>query len=264
MTRDSAVVETAAELLDARIGLKSEPSFRPRLVRALRDLADARHVDRAGLVAALASDSSLLDHLVDRVTVQESAFFRHPEQFESIRCDVLPLIHEPVRAWSAACANGQEAYSLAMLLAESCGSGSCGAGSILASDISRSALRRTAIARYSNREMAGVSADRRVQHFTTDGDTWRLNQGLRDMVRVEQHNLLDPVPPEVAECQLVLCRNVLIYFNRQLQDRALGLFHESLSHRGILGLGSKESIDFSAYANHFDVLDRPERLFRKK
>ena len=66
-----------------------------------------------------------------------------------------------------------------------------------------------------------------------------------------------------AETHLVSCRNVLIYFNRQLQDRALGLFHESLCHRGVLGLGSKESIDFSGYANRFDTLARVERIYRK-
>lgn len=67
-----------------------------------------------------------------------------------------------------------------------------------------------------------------------------------------------------AETQLVSCRNVLIYFNRELQDRALGLFHESLSHRGFLGLGSKESIDFSGYSDRFDTHARAERIYRKK
>lgn len=66
-----------------------------------------------------------------------------------------------------------------------------------------------------------------------------------------------------SETHLVCCRNVLIYFNKTLQSRALGLFHESLFHRGFLTLGSKESLDFSAYANHFLPLSKPERLFRK-
>ena len=66
-----------------------------------------------------------------------------------------------------------------------------------------------------------------------------------------------------AETHLVSCRNVLIYFNRARQDRALGLFHESLCHRGFLGLGAKESIDFSAYADRFDDLVRSERIYRK-
>jgi chemotaxis protein methyltransferase CheR len=66
-----------------------------------------------------------------------------------------------------------------------------------------------------------------------------------------------------SETNLISCRNVMIYFNRRLQDRVLGLFHESLCHRGFLGLGSKESIDFSRYAKSFDVLAKRERLFRK-
>ena len=66
-----------------------------------------------------------------------------------------------------------------------------------------------------------------------------------------------------AETQLVSCRNVLIYFNKQLQDRALGLFHESLSHRGFLGLGTKETLEFSAHARRFEVVSRAERLYRR-
>jgi chemotaxis protein methyltransferase CheR len=66
-----------------------------------------------------------------------------------------------------------------------------------------------------------------------------------------------------AETHFISCRNVMIYFNRRLQDRVLGLFHESLCHRGFLGLGSKESIDFSSHAQRFDVLSRRERLYRK-
>jgi chemotaxis protein methyltransferase CheR len=67
-----------------------------------------------------------------------------------------------------------------------------------------------------------------------------------------------------SETQFISCRNVLIYFNRALQDRALGLFHDSLCRRGFLGLGSKESLDFSAWADRFDVVERRERLFRKR
>jgi chemotaxis protein methyltransferase CheR len=67
-----------------------------------------------------------------------------------------------------------------------------------------------------------------------------------------------------SETQLVSCRNVLIYFNRSLQDRALGLFHESLTHRGFLGLGTKETLDFSAYADRFEPESRPDRLYRRK
>ena len=88
-----------------------------------------------------------------------------------------------------------------------------------------------------------------------------FDKTLRENVTFADHSLAtDSV---FAETHLVSCRNVLIYFNRQLQDRALGLFHESLCHRGFLGLGAKESIDFSAYAERFEVLSRAERVYRK-
>ncbi len=84
---------------------------------------------------------------------------------------------------------------------------------------------------------------------------------LRENVTFADHSLAtDSV---FSETQLISCRNVLIYFNKQLQDRALGLFHDSLCRRGFLGLGSKESLDFSAYAGAFEGLNRQERVFRK-
>src|SRR5205085_11543477 len=88
-----------------------------------------------------------------------------------------------------------------------------------------------------------------------------FDRKLRDSITFADHSLATDAV--FSETQLVSCRNVLIYFNRELQDRALGLFHESLSHRGFLGLGAKESIDFSNHARSFDVLSRAERLYRK-
>ena len=89
-----------------------------------------------------------------------------------------------------------------------------------------------------------------------------FDRGLREAITFADHSLAtDSV---FSETQFVSCRNVLIYFNRALQDRALGLFHESLSHRGFLGLGSKETLDFSAYADRFDVVSRRERIYQRK
>ena len=88
-----------------------------------------------------------------------------------------------------------------------------------------------------------------------------FDSSLRDNVTFADHSLAtDSV---FSETQLVSCRNVLIYFNKGLQDRAFGLFHESLCHRGFLMLGSKETVDFSAYSSRFDTLTRPERIYRK-
>jgi chemotaxis protein methyltransferase CheR len=98
-------------------------------------------------------------------------------------------------------------------------------------------------------------------YYTAAYDAARFDPSLCAQVIFADHSLAtDSV---FAQTQFISCRNVLIYFNRALQDRALGLFHESLSYRGFLGLGAKESIEFSSYANRFDVLAPSERLYRK-
>lgn len=99
-------------------------------------------------------------------------------------------------------------------------------------------------------------------YYSAAYDRVLFDKSLRANVTFADHSLAtDSV---FAETHLVSCRNVLIYFNRDLQDRALGLFHDSLCHRGFLGLGSKESLDFSAYARQFEAVSRPERIFRKR
>ena len=98
-------------------------------------------------------------------------------------------------------------------------------------------------------------------YYTAAYDGALFDKSLIANVTFADHSLAtDSV---FSETQLVSCRNVLIYFNKNLQNRALGLFHESLSHRGFLGLGSKESLDFSAYASHFEPVVKQERLFRR-
>ena len=231
------VEHEVARLLDERIGLKSNLSFRPRLTRALRDLAIARNIDDGQLGRALLADASLLDDLLDRITVQESGFFRHPEQFEAIARLLMPAIDGPLRAWSAASANGQEAYSLAMLFAEA-----DRPGSVLASDVSQAARRRTADGRYADREMRGVSADRRRRHFSGDGDSWLAKQPLRDMVVAQRHNLIDTIPPHVATCQIVMCRNVLIYFGEPHARLFLDRLADVMAPNAHLFLGGAETM----------------------
>ena len=99
------------------------------------------------------------------------------------------------------------------------------------------------------------------EYYTAAYGNAIIDSSLRENVTFADHSLAtDSV---FSETQLVSCRNVLIYFNKALQDRALGLFHESLCHRGFPVLGSKESLDFSAYSERFEALVRPERIYRK-
>lgn len=203
-----AVVDRVSDLLHRRIGLRPEPDLRGRLRRCLRDAALGRGQDLSTYLDTLMADGEALQGLVNSVTVQETAFFRHPGQFELLVRQILPGLNPPVTFWSAACANGQEAFSLAMLLEED------GiAGRVIASDLSTDALKRTKTARYRARELSGLSADRIAAHLSRDGDEWLINDTIRRRVSTLQHNLLRPIPHEVRGCQVIFCRNVLIYLS---------------------------------------------------
>ena len=184
----------------------------------------------------VATDGSAFDDLLNRITVQETSFFRHPDQFATLVEDLLPSIRPPVRFWSAGCANGQEAFSLAMILEERGID-----GSVVATDLSMAALRRTAAARYSRRELSGLSPQRVARHLRSAGAGWEIASSVRNRVTVLRHNLLEPLPPDVRSCQVVFCRNVLIYISHVQARRFLDRVADSVTPVALF-LGSAEAI----------------------
>lgn len=207
--------------------------------------------------------------LLDFLTVQVSELFRDPGYFDSLRRHVVPLLrtYPSIRIWVAGCSSGEEAYSMAILLQEE---GLLERSLIYATDINTEALRRAREGVYPAERMALFHDNYRKSGATgsfSDYVTAAYGQGmfgkeLKKQIVFSEHNLAsDQV---FAEVQLVSCRNVLIYFEPALQDRALGLFREALCHRGFLGLGAKESLRFSAHGDAFDVLSAEHRLFRKR
>lgn len=231
------VVDTVAELLNIRIGLRPDPTLRGRLRRAIRDEALRHGQDPTEYVESLVADGGVLQGLMNQVTVQETAFFRHPEHFDVLVHDLLPEIAPPVRIWSAACSNGQEACSLAMLLEEVDVD-----GTVVATDLSTAALERTSVARYSRRELSGVSDERLERHFSRDGDHWQVNTSVRGRVTTLHHNLLDPLPPEVLGCRVVFCRNVLIYLSPDQVRLLLDRIADDLGPSTTLFVGAAETI----------------------
>lgn len=201
-------VTRIATLLHDEIGLPVGPSSSSRLHRCVRDGAAARRLT----VAAYADEIMLRDaawqDLLNRVTVQETAFFRHPEQFDVLTRVVFPDLRPPVRIWSAGCANGQEAFTLAMLLDEHGLD-----GSVLATDVSTAALERTSVGRYSARELRGLSPDRIGRYLMPAGHEWKVDDQLRDRVTTARHNLVDSLPPQAGSFQVIFCRNILIYLS---------------------------------------------------
>jgi chemotaxis protein methyltransferase CheR len=142
-----------------------------------------------------------------------------------------------VRIWSAGCANGQEAFSLAMLLQEQ-GVDGC----VIATDLSTAALQRTTAARYTSRELSGLSPDRIASHMARTGDSWEVNKPTRDRVSTLHYNLLDRLPPEIRSCQVVFCRNVLIYLSPEHARALLDRIADTLLPAISLFLGAAETI----------------------
>jgi chemotaxis protein methyltransferase CheR len=233
----AAAVDRLVALLHTRIGLRADPGLPGRLRRAIRDGALHSAQDYASYVDTVAASNESLQILLNRITVQETAFFRHPQHFDVLARDVLPTLTQPVKIWSAACSNGQEAYSLAMLMKEQGIS-----GSVVATDLSTAALKRTTDARYSGRELSGLSPARMSAHLTQSGDGWEINRSLRDRVTTFRHNLIDPLPPAVASAQVILCRNVLIYLSPEHARAFLDRVADNYPPQTTLFLGAAETI----------------------
>lgn len=201
--------------------------------------------------------NGLRNAVIDAITVKETRFFRDHAYFDALRHHILPACasvlaesrkaRHRVRIWSAATATGQEAYSLAILVREfietNAGSGlKEGQFSILASDISAKAIESAKAGQYSKSEVhRGLSESRLHQHFDRRGERWSVDESLRRLVQFRTFNLLKPTT-EVGPFDLILCRNVLIYFDEAIRRRICRGLYTVLHDGGWLVLGSAESI----------------------
>ena len=193
----------------------------------------------ADYLVTLAADGDAFQRLLNRITVQETSFFRDSDVFEAVASGVVPELTGPVVAWSAGCSNGQEAYSLAMVFRESGRQD----WTVLGTDISTEALARARAGIYSERDLSGVSEERRSMHMRRWGTGWQFVPEIRERVRFQHHNLNDPhVPVLRGVCQLIVCRNVLIYFTPSDLLRVIGRFASAIRNDGYLVLGASESL----------------------
>jgi chemotaxis protein methyltransferase CheR len=217
----------------------------------------------------LINEPGFFGSLLNFLTVPVSEMFRDPGYFRAIREQVVPLLrtYPSIKVWVAGCSTGEEVYSLAILLHEE---GLLERTLIYATDINPQSLEKAQAGVYDvDRIAAFTDSHQRSGGHSSLSDYYVAAYGravfdksLRRRVVFSDHSLAtDSV---FAEVQLVSCRNVLIYFNRELQDRALRLFREALCRKGFLGIGSKESIRFSSEVGAFDDFVRVERIFRKR
>jgi chemotaxis protein methyltransferase CheR len=268
---DSAAIEL--RLLMEAIYLRYSYDFRDyagasqkrRVLHALHQL-DCPSISE--LQARVLRDPDTFMQLLQYLTIPTSEMFRDPGYFAALRRQVVPHLHTypSLKIWIAGCSTGEELYSMAILLREE---GLLERSIIYATDINPVSLERARKGVFPLDRMRAYTANYQQaggraafsDYYTAAYGGALFDRSLVENVSFADHSLAtDSV---FSETHLVSCRNVLIYFNRKLQDRAIGLFHESLCYRGFLGLGSKESLDFSSWSEGFDALVRSERLFRK-
>jgi chemotaxis protein methyltransferase CheR len=213
-------------------------------------------------------DPAAFAQLLQYLTIPVTEMFRDPEYYAAVRTQVVPFLrtYPSLKIWVAGCSTGEEVYSLAILLHEE---GLLERSLVYATDInpeSLDAARRGVfpldrMRLYTENYQKAGGTRAFSDYYTAAYGGARFDRALVENVTFADHSLAtDSV---FSETHFISCRNVMIYFNRRLQDRVLGLFHESLCHRGFLGMGSKESIEFSRYAERFEPLAKRERVFRK-
>ena len=216
----------------------------------------------------LLRDPAVFADLMGFLTIQVSEMFRDPAYFRALRELVVPHLktYPSLKIWIAGCANGEEFYSLAILFREE---GLEDRTIFYCTDISPAALEKAEAGIYDLDRIAQFSENHRLSggkrslsdYYTAAYGAAMFDKSLRRRAVFAEHNLAsDQV---FAEVQLVSSRNVLIYFDRDLQDRALGLFGESLVRGGFLGLGAKESLRFSRYSDGFADFNEAEKIYRR-
>ena len=214
-------------------------------------------------------EPALFPVVLDYLTVQVSDMFRDPAYFRALREHVVPVLrtYPSLKVWVAGCSSGEEVYSIAILLHET---GLLERSLIYGTDINAHALERARAGVYDvervhdfteNHRLSGASQSLSAYYTAAYGKI-SFDKLFRPHVVFADHSLAtDNV---FSEMQLVSCRNVLIYFKRTLQDRAIGLFHEALCHRGFLGIGANESLRFSGFAEDFDEFIGGQRVYRRR
>jgi len=237
--------------------------------RLLNRLAASELISISEMQHKVLHEPDFFEIILRDLSINVTEMFRDPGFYLALRRDVLPILktYPFFKVWHAGCSTGEEVYSFAVLLKEE---GIYDRAQIYATDFNRDVL-----------EIAkkGIYPIDRIKEFTANyqaaggtqsfSDYYMANynsviydQSLKKNLVFAEHNLVtDSV---FAEANLIICRNVLIYFNKDLQNRVITLFNDSLVNGGFLGLGSKETLQFSNQVNNFDVINRDEKIYKKK
>lgn len=237
-----------------------------------RRVAGIMRAEKVATISALQErvlhDAAALERFLDGISVSVSAMFRDPGFFLAFRRHAVPLLrtYPFIRIWQAGCSLGEEAYSLAILLEEE---GLYERSLIYATDINEATLRRArdgiypadVMQKYTQNYLQAGGRRSFSEYYTARYDFAILRPALQRNIVFSQHNLVSD--GTFNEFNVILCRNVMIYFNRALQERTHALLYASLGMFGILGLGARESLRFMPQESKYEALVPGEKLYRR-
>lgn len=246
------------------LGMYKDQCIRRRIASRVRACGLRRAEDYIDLLELKDEE---LDALLSAVSIHVSQFFRNPHIFSLLEKDILPKLvktamQSPARRlniWSVGCAAGEEPYSLALLLDELAPAEL--QVEILGTDISPSVLVQAETGRFEPHRLTEVPAESRDRYFADEGRYLRLCERMRSKVKFAEHNILSA--PDYPSADLILCRNVMIYFSREDQERILKKFSEVLAPGGALVLGNTESI-LGDSRQWFSPIYPAERIYRRR
>ncbi len=265
---DADGMQTIFKLLRDESGIDFS-HYKPSTVerRVERRLLITQAPDFASYVRQLGQDRGELSALYKDLLIGVTRFFRDPEAFRFLEQNVLPQIiarakeGQELRIWVAGCATGEEAYSLAILLHEAMATAKRFVPlKIFATDVHRTSLEFASAGIYSLENIADVSPERMQRYFQRQNDRYHVNAELRKMIVFAPHNVIRDAP--FTRLDMVLCRNLLIYFQPAAQKKVIGLFHFGLKADGVLCLGPSETP--GELADEFETLNAHWRIYRKR
>ncbi|MDF2448561.1 MAG: protein-glutamate O-methyltransferase CheR [Bacteroidota bacterium] len=237
--------------------------------RLLNSMVRWRIPDTEHMKERILTDEAFAATLVNDLSITVTEMFRDPDFYRSLRTHVIPILktYPFIKIWHAGCSTGEEAYSMAILLTEE---GLYDRSTIYATDFNQQALNFAKEGIYSNDlareytinyQLAGCKSSF-SDYYTSQYDHVIMHKSLRRNILWANHNLVtDSV---FAEVHLILCRNVMIYFDKVLQNQVQKLFYESLIKGGVLCLGSKESLKFTNVYDRYSEIDKAQRIYKKK
>jgi two-component system CheB/CheR fusion protein len=260
---DEQVLMEVFTILRLRTGHDFINYKRPTVLRRIERRMAIRDVATLSDYAAFLRDRQDEAHaLLSELLISVTNFFRDHEVWDTVEQDLIPRLlaskgtEEHVRVWVPGCATGEEAYSLAMLLAEKAPPNV----QVFATDLDEQAIARARDGWYSDTEVADIPPERLRRFFLKDGDGYRVRRDLREMMLFAHHNLIKD--PPFSHLDFISCRNLLIYFNRAAQQRALEVMHFALNRGGYLLLGTAETVDGSP--SLFSTVDKEAHIYQAR